>query len=434
EEACALFRSHPCLSRTFFSFYEQRPLLNLSAITAALVLHSQLCQFFLAIRHHSDRHRHRLSALFSASLIRPYHPTTTLLAMRFLTALSLTALFAALTGPCAAATQSCNGDPSLCAKKYSQVTYVMTHKSFAYQAGNSLSTQHNDIPTQLHDGVRGFMFEAHLNPVTNPAGIELCFASCSALDAGSLVTILEQISLFLIENPSEVVTIFWNNAQNVPLSTLQTVYQQSGLMGSVYQQPTGSLDWPTLGDMVTSNKRVVNFIDSGADSNYPWLHMEYLYVWETSSNNPDTSSFSSCAISVPAQPVSPTTMLNVMNHYLTTNVTIDGQMVAGPQFPDTTSSTNAQSLADQGVLCRKDYVRNPAFLTVDFYDEGGPFQVAAALNGINYTAPTVSGATSTPTPGVQITVSSGATEEGMGRCGVVIAAVVLGVTAVWGLV
>lgn len=168
--------------------------------------------------------------------------------------------------------------------------------------------------------------------------------------------------------------------------------------------------------------------------------MEYLYVWETSSINADTSSFSSCAIAVPTQPVSPTTMLNVMNHYLTTNVTIDGQMVAGPQFPDTTSSTNAQSLANQAVLCRKNYVRNPAFLAVDFYDEGAPFQVAAALNGINYIAPTVSvtpGATSTPTPagsGVHITLSSSATEKGMGRWSVVIAAAVIGVTAVWGLV
>jgi len=211
------------------------------------------------------------------------------------------------------------------------------------------------------------------------------------------------------------------------------------MMGSVFQMPTGSLDWPILGDMIQSNKRVVNFIDSGADNSFPWLHTEYLYVWETSPNNVDTTSFSNCAISIPAEPLSPTTMPYIMNHYLTSNVTIGTQTVPAPQVPDTASSTNAQPLADQAVLCRKTYAHSPVFLAVNFYDEGAPLQVAAALNGVNYTAPTetaVPGATSTPTvpgAGVQITVANGAAEEGKGRWGVVVAAVVVGATAVWGL-
>ncbi|RUS23900.1 PLC-like phosphodiesterase [Jimgerdemannia flammicorona] len=174
------------------------------------------------------------------------------------------------TAAAATTTQACNGDATFCVRKYSQVTYVTTHNSYAYQSGNVAANQRYDIVTQLNDGVRGFMLDAHYKLDTNPNGIQLCHASCSLLDSGDLLTTLQQMNQWLLVNPTEVVTIFWENFDNIPAATFNTAYLQSGIMNIVYTQPAATLDWPTLGDLVKQNKRVINFIDRGADAAVPW--------------------------------------------------------------------------------------------------------------------------------------------------------------------
>ena len=38
----------------------------------------------------------------------------------------------------------------------------------------------------------------------------------------------------------------------------------------LYTQPAGSTTWPTLASMISSKKRLLNFVDSGADASVPW--------------------------------------------------------------------------------------------------------------------------------------------------------------------
>src|ERR1043166_4736350 len=79
--------------------------------------------------------------------------------------------------------KACNGHVELCDKLYSNVAYATTHNSYA--SGESVAANQNyDIPTQLKDGIRGFMLDA-LYPANNTNEVHLCHGSCDLFDAGS---------------------------------------------------------------------------------------------------------------------------------------------------------------------------------------------------------------------------------------------------------
>ncbi|RUP42890.1 hypothetical protein BC936DRAFT_137939 [Jimgerdemannia flammicorona] len=133
----------------------------------------------------------------------------------------------------------------------------------------------------------------------------------------------------------------------------------------------------------------------------------------------------------------------VMNHFLDGNLTIGSIVIETPQ-PGQAAVTNGQSLADEAVLCKKNFQHNPTFLAVDFYDQGNAFQVAAVLNGITYVAKPLTGSTasgaaqpsktgsSNPVSGISISFGSAAQVRPKSWGAVVVAGVV-GVGAVWGL-
>ena len=167
----------------------------------------------------------------------------------------------------------CNGHESLCDRKYDDVAYLVTHDSYAH-GDNIAATQNEPILQQLNKGVRGLKFSAVLpdfvNDKNDPHSLHLCHTSCTILDAGSAIDTLNKIAAWLKENPGEVVTIFWNNLYNLENQCIALAYQASAVMPYVYTHEEGS-PWPTLKEMISSGKRLVNFVDAGADpSSAPW--------------------------------------------------------------------------------------------------------------------------------------------------------------------
>ena len=57
----------------------------------------------------------------------------------------------------------CNGDLSLCDKRYDQVVYVTTHNAFNYSGPFQAPNQTYPVSQQLQDGVRAFMLDVHDN-------------------------------------------------------------------------------------------------------------------------------------------------------------------------------------------------------------------------------------------------------------------------------
>ncbi|KAG0284865.1 hypothetical protein BGZ96_010801 [Linnemannia gamsii] len=276
--------------------------------------------------------------------------------------------------------QLCNGYAELCAKTYDQVSYATTHNAYAYTPRGALAAnQNNDIPTQLKDGIRAFMLDAYNLPSGGTNDIELCHSYCSLLDAGPLSAVLGQIKTFMDQNPNEVISIFWENAANLAPARFQTVYQAAGMTPYLYTQTAGSTTWPTLASMISSKKRLLNFVDSGADASVPWLMAEYDFIFETPWQITKGSEYP-CTVD---RPKGEERGMYVMNHFISGQVTVGDQTFDVPQS-GIVAQTNGQDLASHANKCTQTFNKIPNFVAVDYYEQGSLLQTVAQLNGVNW--------------------------------------------------
>ncbi|CAM0134836.1 unnamed protein product [Umbelopsis sp. WA50703] len=222
--------------------------------------------------------------------------------------------------------------------------------------------QHYDVQTQLNDGIRGLKLSAV--KTNNYTGVELCHTACSILDAGTAHDTLSVIASWLKSNPNEVVTIMWNNLGNFSASDLQSEYQQAaGIMDYLYVQPNNNYTWPTLSEMISSGKRLVNFMDVNADQ----------------------TTVPCCDIDRPQDPANPGQMMYVMNNFIYGTLAIGSMQIEIPQ-PYQANVTNAAAFENHATNCTSVLGRPPNFLEVDFYDWGTTFQVLDKLNNVSYVA------------------------------------------------
>lgn len=81
---------------------------------------------------------------------------------------------------------------------------------------------------------------------------------------------LKTVATFLSANPNEVLTLIFTNPESLSLSTVwEPAFNASGVADLAYVPPHVPLaqnEWPTLGQMIDSGKRVVVFMDFGAES------------------------------------------------------------------------------------------------------------------------------------------------------------------------
>ncbi|KAF9362642.1 hypothetical protein BGX34_005755 [Mortierella sp. NVP85] len=276
--------------------------------------------------------------------------------------------------------QSCNGYAELCSKSYSKVAFPTTHNSYAFNPPGGLATnQGNDIPTQLKDGIRAFMLDTYIPPSKDPKEIQLCHTSCSLLDGGTLTKALGQIKSFLDENPNEVITIIYENGDNLKPAVFKSVYAAAGVEKYSYAHPAGNGAWPTLTQMISTGKRLVSFVDKGADASVPWLMAEFSYVFETPYNILKDQPYP-CTIDRPKDQKRP---LYVLNHFIQGQFGGDGQKISIPQ-PGAANKTNGPDLIAHINDCQTTFKQIPNFIAVDFYDRGTLLQTVANVNGVKW--------------------------------------------------
>ncbi|CAG8470775.1 6998_t:CDS:2, partial [Scutellospora calospora] len=224
------------------------------------------------------------------------------------------------------------------------MSFVATHNSYAY--GNQVAaTQNYNIEIQLKDGVRVFLLAALKNPDPTRTDIVLCHTSCELLNAGTVTNTLKYFTVFLQNNPNDIITIFWrNDFSNLTSANFKTAFDEANLTSYCYTQPLGA-DWPTMASIIKSGKRVINFLDSGADDKRLPLYM--------------------------------------MNHFLYS-------VISGIEIParSIVNVTNSVSLSNQAQNCTNIFRQFPNFIAVDFYDQGtktqNVFSVVANYNGVPY--------------------------------------------------
>jgi hypothetical protein len=127
-------------------------------------------------------------------------------------------------------------------------------------------------------------------------------------DGGSLTEFLRTVLSFLDSNKHEIVSLIFVNT-GVPLRQWAKAYFETGAdLVSFVPPPSrwhGNMrieDWPTVAEMVSSNKRLVTFLSEGADqTKADFLLPEFKYLFETNFWISDPTSYS-CKPSRPRWP------------------------------------------------------------------------------------------------------------------------------------
>ncbi|KAK2755009.1 hypothetical protein FQN54_006537 [Arachnomyces sp. PD_36] len=333
------------------------------------------------------------------------------------------ALFSLLLLPLASATvqatrqqNACNNSPSLCSKSYGEITHLGAHDSpFLKDASTGFTSSGNQFfnsTVQLDAGVRLLSAQVH-----NEEGEwRLCHSSCSLLDMGVLSDWLSEIKTWMDKNPNDVVTILLVNSDGATADDLHQQYATSQLNTLSYTPPSQTLppeEWPTLQELITANTRVLTFVASLATETNtvaPYLMDEFIFVFENSFEVTALNAFG-CEPDRPSAVIGnvegalSANMLPLMNHFLYKEQAF-GIMTPAIDNITVTNSPKAVTGSLKSALedCNRQYSRRPAFVLVDFFDQGPAIEAVDAINGV--TAPV--GRKAVPNTNSQALQSSGA--------------------------
>jgi hypothetical protein len=306
-------------------------------------------------------------------------------------------------------TTACNGQRSLCARRYDEVSYAATHNSMAAgdEPGWFLAEQPTGVIGQLDDGVRAFLIDSWYGRETERPGViataerqqeaalrqaeeiygrallesalrvrnalgltprgpenpYLCHGFCE-LGATRWLPLMEQVRAWLEVHPGQVITFVVQDLVT-PADTAALV-EEAGLLPYVHTQRPGE-PWPTLREMVDSGRRVVFFMEEeGGGAAYPWLLSADDWMQDTPFLFRSPSQFSCDDFRG-----EPGTSLFLLNHWLSN---------PGNRVRDAERVNSTAVLGSRARLCERERGLLPNFVAVDYYDRGDLFRVVDRLN------------------------------------------------------
>lgn len=207
-----------------------------------------------------------------------------------------------------------------------------------------------------------------------------------------------KVKAWLDTHRYEVITIILGNEQFIDPGNYTAPVTNSGILDYIYTPPTEPMDideWPTLAEMIVSNKRVVMMLAYDADqSKIPWLLDMWSYQWQTPFS-PTNVSFPCTVQRPPGQKREVSEKrLYLANHNL--NLPFDDKALGiDILLPDvveinntnanTTAVGAAKTMIDQ---CTAEWGRPPNFLLVDYFNygnfNGSTLAAAAEANNVTY--------------------------------------------------
>eukprot|EP00339_Tiarina_fusa_P018132 CAMPEP_0117031182 /NCGR_PEP_ID=MMETSP0472-20121206/22446_1 /TAXON_ID=693140 ORGANISM="Tiarina fusus, Strain LIS" /NCGR_SAMPLE_ID=MMETSP0472 /ASSEMBLY_ACC=CAM_ASM_000603 /LENGTH=383 /DNA_ID=CAMNT_0004739463 /DNA_START=48 /DNA_END=1199 /DNA_ORIENTATION=+ len=183
----------------------------------------------------------------------------------------------------------CNGLDSICDLGVDDILYASVHNAMAsFEDGFLFGPNHRyNLESALEAGYRGINLD-----VCNCGGVyQFCHGLCS-LGSRDINEVFTNINTFMNDNPTEVVVITLqmnsNADQAVNLEELYTFATAvPGFSEKFYQHTNVTDDWPTLREVIGSNKRILAFHFAGqtctdATPCPPGLH----YYLDYATNNP----------------------------------------------------------------------------------------------------------------------------------------------------
>lgn len=254
---------------------------------------------------------------------------------------------------------ACNGAQALCGRTFDTVVFPGTHNAFAAtEAGFApvAANQVHAIPTQLADGIRVLLLDVYLDN----GEVVLCHGACGFGSTPHL-EVLQQIHDFLVANPTEVLTIIYQD--DVAPAEIEADFVEVGLVDLTYVHEGGA--WPTLGEMIDADTRLVVTAEQGGPPPV-WYHHVWDLTWDTPYTFTSIDDFS-----CDPNRGDPSNPLFLVNHWVSTEANL----------PDAGRAAEANAL--DVLLARIEACpRRPTFLAVDFYEQGDLFAAVNALNDL----------------------------------------------------
>lgn len=254
---------------------------------------------------------------------------------------------------------TCNGRVELCERHFNDVSFPATHNAMSNaDDGWKIPNQKHVLSRQLDDGIRAMLLDVHLYK----GELMLCHSLCQ-LGKRPLDDALHDLRDFLRTNRGDVLTLIIQDETTE--ASIVAALQAKGLDDWAYVHDGG--EWPTLREMIDSNKRLVVTAERSGGNDVAWFHN----AWDVMFDNPytykDVEDFS-CMLNR-GLPMSP---LFLMNHWL--------------QKPNSTPELAAIAntfdvLFDHATACTSARGTTPNFVAVDHYNVGDLFEVVDALNG-----------------------------------------------------
>lgn len=288
----------------------------------------------------------------------------------------------------------CNGHVELCDRPLCEVTFAATHNAMsAASKGWIWPNQDIGITAQLQAGVRALLIDAHygdtpeeinqylaaLPEVTRPfaqriiyaadpalrgEGTFLCHNLCS-LGGTPLENGLREIRRFLDDNPHEVIVLLIQD--EIAVEDAVQAFEDSGLVKYVYTHPPGD-KWPTLGELVLRDERLVVMAEYGG-SPPAWYH----HMWDLVEETPYAFASLTDMSCVPNRGDSDKSLF-LLNHWIV------------KQSPDRVDAARVNEfwfLMSRVRRCEDERGRLPTFIAVDFFSVGDVFAVVDALNEVD---------------------------------------------------
>lgn len=262
----------------------------------------------------------------------------------------------------------CNGHESLCAKRYNEVCFAITHNSHAYAPvfTEFTANQHFNIAQQLEDGIRAFNIKAYLidDPACGPEGLYV-YHGAPALGCEPLTLPLSQIEEFMDQHPSEVVSILFEGGANA--QQLYTAFEEVQLNDRLFEHDLTE-PWPRLGELISNNQQLVVFAGSSDSDEVNGIYNLWTARKDNEFDYQSTSEHECAAIRGNSE-----SNLYGINSFVT---------VISPR-PDSAAIVNEyQFLTDRVQDCRDETGLFPNYIMVDFYDLGGVLEVCQDINGL----------------------------------------------------
>lgn len=254
-------------------------------------------------------------------------------------------------------------------KKYNQIAYLCTHNAFNSKSdGFHLPNQQLSITDQLNLGVRALMIDVYSRK--NDLYV---YHAYKFLGSRLFSDVLQEIKIFLDDNPSEIVTLILESYAS--FNEIANAFEEVELTEYLYSKNPNE-EWRTLEQLISENNRLVVFSDrNDSAENIFW----YQYLWdnvvETNFSNRKIDDFS-CEFNR-GKENSRKKDLFILNHFITTRLLGTGSKRKSKVI------NSKEFLLQRAQNCTEATGKLPNFITVDYVNLGDCKEVVDLINTSN---------------------------------------------------